>query len=177
MRNRRRADGTRGRQRRNQEYTRSPRKKQQGYRRKLLNSRNDKIWKEEIGQLEQEIWENKQRLASWIEAFIYPIYKKGEKPKCDNFSPIVLLDVVYKKVAVTIKNMLEKEVKAILREYRCGFTEKRAVFDQIFSIKQIQQLRQNLTLHIVVVDFKQPCHSVNREVFYKIMEGLKTLVK
>lgn len=66
-------------------------------------------------------------------------------------------------------------VDPILREYQCRFRKNRSVIVQIFSLKQIQDnsFYQNLDLHLVLVDFKQAYHTVNREELYKVMKDLK----
>lgn len=65
-----------------------------------------------------------------------------------------MLNVIYKIVAVTIKNRLEE---AMLGDYQCGFRKSRSVMDQIFVLKEIRDksLDQNLPLYLVFVEFKQ----------------------
>ena len=67
---------------------------------------------------------------SWKEAFITPLFKKGDRRSCENYHRIALLDVTYKVLASIIKRRLEGE-------YQGGFRKGRTTIDPIFILKQI----------------------------------------
>lgn len=91
---------------------------------------------------------------SWNESLIYPIYKNGEKTKCDRFRPIGLIDVINQTVTVPIRNRLEKGVGPSSAEYQCGLKKIRSVVDQTFSIKQNQD--NGLDLYRIMEKLKIP---------------------
>ena len=71
------------------------------------------------------------------EATIVPIYKKGNKLKCENYRGIALLPTVYKILSVAICRRLVEWGERILGEYQSGFRPGRSTTDHIFAIRQM----------------------------------------
>ena len=65
-----------------------------------------------------KIWNSEQILEEWTEGIICPIYKKGDRRVCSNYRPITLLNVVYKRFAILLRNRLCKMVKVKKSHYR-----------------------------------------------------------
>ncbi|KAF2889883.1 hypothetical protein ILUMI_16290 [Ignelater luminosus] len=93
---------------------------------------------------------------------------------CENYRLIALMDIVYKIMAVAIKNKLNEIVKKEMGQYHCGFRKYRSIIDQIFTLKQAgnNSVEQNLTLFVIFIDFKQADDTV---IWQKVTEAMSDL--
>jgi len=73
----------------------------------------------------------------WKIRLIVPIFKKGDKMKCENYRGIVLLNVTYKILSNVILERLKEHSEEICGEYQCGFRQQRRTTDQLFVVRQI----------------------------------------
>ena len=71
---------------------------------------------------------------------IVPLHKKGDKPVCENFRGIALLNAAYKVYARVLYSRLQPHAEIVLGEYQCGFRRDRSTTDQIFNLRQILYL-------------------------------------
>jgi sorting nexin-29 len=53
----------------------------------------------------------------WKVGFIVPLFKKGDKIKCENYRGITLLNVAYKILSSIILKQFKEYLKEILGEY------------------------------------------------------------
>jgi hypothetical protein len=99
---------------------------------------------------------------------IQPIYKKGDKLECSNYTAITLLNVTYKVLSGILYNRLIVNAEEILREYQCGLRANRSTIDHIFTLRQTQEkaYEYNIHLHNLFLDFKQAFDSVNAKESY-----------
>lgn len=128
-----------------------------------------------LGNLLTRIWDEEEMPDNWSKALICPILKKGDKEKCSNYRGIALLDVAYKVLANILKGRLNEYHQNIVGEYQGGFKKGRSTVDQIFIMKQIMHssYEQNLSLHMLFIDYKQAYDSVQREMLLKAMKYLQ----
>lgn len=129
---------------------------------------------EEVYHIIKEVWAKEIMPSKWNDAIIYPLHKKGDTTRCDNYRGITLLDQVYKIMASAIKNRLSEVVNKEVGEYQCGFREHKSTTDQVFALKQIMNnsIEQRLPLHMCFIDFKQAYDSVIRAKMYEALEEL-----
>jgi sorting nexin-29 len=90
----------------------------------------------------------------WKVGLIVPLFKKGDKMKCENYRGITLLNVAYKILSSIILEQLKEYSEEILGEYQCGFRPQRTV-DQIFVVREILEkfYAHDIDLHLLFVDF------------------------
>jgi len=60
--------------------------------------------KQEIYKLICNIWNSETVPDQWNERIICPIYKKGDRLSCNNYRPIILLNIAYKIYAILLNN-------------------------------------------------------------------------
>ena len=91
----------------------------------------------------------------WKMGLIVPIFKKGEKIKCENYRGTVLLNVTYKIVSSIILERMKQYSEEIMGEYQCGFRPQRRTTDQIFVVRQILEkfYTHDIDLHLLFIDF------------------------
>ena len=58
---------------------------------------------------------------NWKIGLSVPLFRKGDKMKCENYGGIMLLNVTYKILSSVILERLKVYSEEILGEYRCGF--------------------------------------------------------
>ena len=61
----------------------------------------------------------------WKVGLIVPLFKKGDKMKCENYWGITLLNVAYKIVSNILLERLREYSEEVLWEYQCGFRPQR----------------------------------------------------
>lgn len=127
-----------------------------------------------IGSIIKKVWEEEKIPERWNNALILPLLKKGAKEDCNNYRGIALLDVTYKVLSKIIRNRLYYYHNTQVGEYQGGFKAGRSTIDQIFTIKQLQQntYEQNLSLHLLFIDFKQAYDSIKRKRVYEALKKL-----
>jgi hypothetical protein len=72
--------------------------------------------KRRIHRLIKKIWKEEIPPTEWTDGIICPIYKKGDRMKCNNYKPITLLNVAYKMFTILINNRLSSIVERKLEE-------------------------------------------------------------
>jgi len=104
----------------------------------------------------------------WKESIIVPIYKKGDKTNCSNYSGTSLLPTTYKILSNILLSKLTPYAEEIIEDHHCGFRHNRSTTDHIFCIHQILEKKweYNEAVHhlFILVDCKKAYDSVRREV-------------
>ena len=75
------------------------------------------------------IWNNEQLPQQWNEGIICPVYKKGDKPNCNNDRPIILLNIAYKIFAILLNKRLIEKTENKLEDNQMGFHPNRSTRD------------------------------------------------
>ncbi|KAL1447535.1 hypothetical protein WDU94_013872, partial [Cyamophila willieti] len=127
-----------------------------------------------LHELFKRIWEEKCVPADWRDATVVPIFKKGNKAKCDNYRGISLLSIPGKILSRVLYNRLNPFLEQYLEETQSGFRPSRSTVDMIFSSRQIieKTLEQNTQMGVAFVDISKAFDSVNREALFTIMAQL-----
>ncbi|PSN29056.1 hypothetical protein C0J52_27128, partial [Blattella germanica] len=81
------------------------------------------------------IWKQEALPNEWKESVIIPIYKKGDKTVCNNYSGISLLSTSYKILTNILVSRLTPYIDEIIGDYQCAFRRNRSTIDQIFKEK------------------------------------------
>jgi hypothetical protein len=127
-------------------------------------------------------WELKKRLHAmickirrdekmpddWKVGLIVPLFKNGDKMKCENYQGITLLNVAYKILSSIILEWLKVYLEEILAEYQCGFRPQRGTMNQIFVVRQILEkfYMHDIDLHLLFIDFKNAFDSINQKSYW-----------
>jgi len=75
----------------------------------------------EIRKLIISIWNKEELPEEWKESIIVPIYKKGDKIDCSNYSGISLLPTTYKILSNILLSRLTQYAEEIIGDHQCGF--------------------------------------------------------
>ena len=81
-----------------------------------------------IYELVRQIWEEERIPEEWKETIIVPVYKKGDRDKCENFRGIALGNAAYK---ILVNIILEKKSNHILKKLPGTIRDGRSVTDNI----------------------------------------------
>jgi len=75
----------------------------------------------EIHKLFNLIWNDEELPGEWKESIIVPIYKKGDKTNCNNYTGISLLSTTYKMLSNVLLSGLTPFEEEITGDHQCGF--------------------------------------------------------
>jgi hypothetical protein len=102
-----------------------------------------------------KIWKDEKMPDDWKVGLIVPLFKEGDKMKCENYRGITLLNVAYKILSSIILERFKEYLKEILGKYQCGFRPQRGTTDQIFVVRQILEkfYAHDIDLHLLFIYF------------------------
>jgi len=128
--------------------------------------------KQKLHKLILMIWNNEQLPQQWNEGIICPVYKKGDRLNCNNYRPIILLNIAYKIFAVLLNKRLLENKENKLEDNQMGLRSNTSTIDNIFIIRQIfeKSHEYNIDLYNIFVDYTHAFDSFYRS---KLIECLK----
>jgi len=111
----------------------------------------------------------------WKETIIVPIYKKGDRDKCENYSSIALGNAAYKILLNIILEKIKLYIEKITGDYQNGFRDGRSVIDNIFAWKIINEKmwEYNQSVQYLFIDFQKAYDFIHRDTLWKCMEEFK----
>jgi sorting nexin-29 len=118
-----------------------------------------------------KIWRDEKMPDDWKIGLIVPLFKKGDKMKCENYQGATLLNVAYKILSSIMLERLKEYSEEILGEYQCGFRPQRGTIDQIFVVRQILKkfYAHDIDLQLLFIYFKNAFDRINPK---KLLESL-----
>jgi hypothetical protein len=78
------------------------------------------------------LWNNEQVPQQWNKGIICPVYKKCDRQNCNNYRPIVLLNIAYKIFAILLNKRLMENIENKLEDNQMRFRPNRFTIDNIF---------------------------------------------
>ena len=116
------------------------------------------------------IWNKAELAEEWKESIVLPIYKKGDKTDCSNYTGLSLLPATYKILPNVLLSRLTPYAGEIIGDHPCGFQRNRSTTDHTLCVRQIldKKWAYNETVHQVFIEFKNAYDSIRREVLYNI---------
>jgi len=87
-----------------------------------------------------KIWKQEKIPCELSKGILCPVYKKGDRKQCNNYSGISLLNITYKIFAVLIYNQLSKIIEPEIGNYQMGFRPNRSTIDNIFIVRHIREM-------------------------------------
>ena len=106
-------------------------------------------------ELMEEVWRTGVVPQDWKDAELVPLYKKGDRMKCDNYRGVSLLSVPEKVLSLILLERLKKIIEPQLQE--AGFREGRGTTDQIWAVRQLveKSLEHHSELCLCFIDFSK----------------------
>jgi len=110
----------------------------------------------------------------WNTGIICPIYKEGDKPECNTYRGIALLNNAYKIFSSILNERLKIGTEEIKGEYQCGFRRNKSTVDQMFILRQIVEKHNERDLDVrkLFFDFKHAFHSKNRKRLFETVDKM-----
>lgn len=115
--------------------------------------------------------------------YLTPIFKKGDRKKCENYRGICVTNPFMKLLGRIVKAQLEKQY--VQSEEQCGFTPERSCIDHIFTLRQLleKQRDKSKRLDLIFIDLEKAYDSVPRKLLWKYLRkagidhGIVKLIK
>jgi len=128
-----------------------------------------------IYELVRLIWEEERIHEEWKETIIVPIYKKGDRDKCENYRGITFGNAAYKILVNIILEKIKPYIETITGDYQNAFRYGRSVIDNIFILKIINKeiWECNQGVQYLFIDFQKAYDYVRRDMLWKWMEEVK----
>lgn len=126
---------------------------------------------QELTSLLQCIWETERVPQDWCKSVVVPIFKKGDRTSCENHRGISLVSVASKLLTGLLLRRLTCSREKQIRENQAGFRPGRGCIDQIFTLRQILELRHTYRRPTITVflDLKAAFDSVDRDVLWRCL--------
>ena len=107
----------------------------------------------------------------WKESTIVPVYKKGDKMECSNYTGISLLSTMYKFYPSSCCQGLLKRQRKLLGIINVDFntTDPLLIVYSAFVKYLRKKWEYNEAVHQLFIDFKNACVSVMGAIFYNIL--------
>jgi hypothetical protein len=102
-----------------------------------LNKAAGRTIRSDIHKLIISVWNKEEMPEEWKQSIIVPIYKKGDKTDCSNYTGISLFPTAYKLLPNILLSVLTLYAGEIIGDHQCGFRRNRSTTDNIFCISQI----------------------------------------
>jgi len=67
------------------------------------------------------IWNKEELPEEWKELITVPVYKKGNKTDCSNYSGMLLLPTMYKILSIILLSRLTPYAEVIIWDHQGGF--------------------------------------------------------
>ena len=124
----------------------------------------------EIQKLINSTWNKEEFLKEWKKSNTVPIYKKGDKTDCSNYTGISLVSTTYKILPNILLPRSTPYAGEIIGNHQCGIWRNRKTTDHKFCICQILEKtwEYNEAVLQLFTGFKKAYDSVRREVLYNI---------
>ena len=108
----------------------------------------------------------------WKEIIIVPIYKKGDRDRCEDYSVIAVENGAYKIFVNIILEKIKPYIKKITGDYQNGLRDERSVVENIFVLKIINTKiwEYNPSVQYLFIDFQKAYDSTHRDTLWKCME-------
>lgn len=116
-------------------------------------------------------WRSCSIPQEWKTAMIKPIFKKGDRSKCDNYRGISLLNTAYKIYTKILTKRLQNIIDSVILQEQTGFRKGRSCTDNIFIAKQIIEKHRefNRETHMMFVDYMKAFDNIYRKKLWEIM--------
>jgi hypothetical protein len=73
----------------------------------------------------------------WKMGIVFPIYKKGDRNKCDSYRAVTLRSCMYKVPSSIISNRWTECAEKVIGDYQNRFRMRRRTVDNIHTLRQI----------------------------------------
>ena len=128
-----------------------------------------------IYELVRQIGEEERIPQEWNKTIIVPIYKKGDRDRCDNYRGIPLGNAAYKILANIILGKIKPYIEKITGDYQNGFRDGRSITDNIFAFKIINKKiwEYNQSVHYIYSLIFKRHMTIDRDKLWKCMDEFK----
>ena len=117
----------------------------------------------------------------WGEAYLKPLYKKGDRTNPSNYCGIAISPCLGKVFNSIVNSRLEEAMKAsrINSDLQIGFEKNHMISDHLFVLKTIiEQARIcKQDLHLAFIDFRQAYDRINRIALFRKLLTYKIPVR
>ena len=120
----------------------------------------------------KKAWKEEKIPEDWNIGVILPIFKKGDKKKCENYRGITLLSSALKVYERILEKRLRKIIEPQLNAAQSGFRRGGSTQDHIFTIKEIihKTLSQKKEAYIAFLDLEKAFDSVQQQKIWESLE-------
>lgn len=124
-----------------------------------------------LKKLFDRIWRDKKIPDEWRRAIICPIYKKGDRRKCENHRGITLLIGTSKIYERILERRLRQRVEGALGEWQHGFRPGRSTTDLIFYMKMLTEkiIEWNEKAYVAFIDLEKAFDRINRRRLWGVL--------
>jgi len=116
-------------------------------------------------ELVRQIWEEERIPEEWKETIIFPIHKRGDGDRCENYRGTALGNAADKILSNIILEKIKSYIEKVMGDYQNGFRDGRSVIDNIFALRIINKKlwEYNQSVQYLFIDFQKAYDSINRD--------------
>uniref|UniRef100_H3AD39 Reverse transcriptase domain-containing protein n=1 Tax=Latimeria chalumnae TaxID=7897 RepID=H3AD39_LATCH len=120
----------------------------------------------------QVVWDMGRMPKEWGKAIICPIFKKGDRLKCENYRALSLLPHICKIYERILETRLHTTVEEKLDQYQHGFWPGRGTINLVFALRMIveRSWEWNVPQYMAFLDLEKAFDRVPRKKLWEVLE-------
>ena len=117
-------------------------------------------------------WREGRAPLDWQTGIVVPIFKKGDRRECSNYSGIILLSLRGKVYAKVLERKCRTIVESKIQDTQCDFRPGRGTTDQLFTLRQVFEKASEFakSFYTAFIDLEKAYDRVPRDLLWSVLK-------